>query len=135
MRYLRWLLAIFSPGRIILIATIAAAAYLTVSASNNLLHSYKLAGDESRLREDVRGLQQQQQQLEQIRDYLRTDEYVEFMARRVFGLVEPGEALVIVDSPPAETQAPDESETQSSADDPTAENTRQLTWWERLFGQ
>ena len=36
----------------------------------------------------------------QIRDALRSDDYVEYIARKVFGLVRPGEALVIVDAPP-----------------------------------
>jgi hypothetical protein len=41
------------------------------------------------------------------------------MARRVFGLVKPGEKLVVVDAPapPAEPESDD------------------LTWWQRLFGQ
>jgi cell division protein FtsB len=98
-----------------------AAVYLTFSAGTNLLHSYELASDESRLREEVAALQIQQDQLEQIRDYLRTDEYVEFMARRVLGLVKPGETLVVVD-------APDPSRA-SEADAST------LTWWQRLFSE
>ena len=98
-----------------------AAAYLTFSAGSNIHHSYKLASDESRLREEVAGLQIQQQQLEQIRDYLRTDEYVEFMARRVLGLVKPGETLVVVDAPqPGHV----------SESDPSS-----LTWWQRLFSE
>ncbi len=88
------LLRILSPGRIILVATLIVAAYLLFSAGDNALHSFRLAGEEARLQEKVERLRQQQEQLLQIRDYLRTDEYVEFMARRVFGLVKPGETLV-----------------------------------------
>jgi len=58
-----------------------------------------------------------------VRDYLRTDEYVEFMARRVFGLVKPGEVLVIVDAPKAQ------STSSSPQDFPLG-----ATWWQRLFG-
>lgn len=115
------LLGLFSPGRIILVATIAAAAYLTFSAGTNLLHSYHLVGNESRLREEVAALRAQEEQLQQIREYLRTDEYVEFMARRVLGLVKPGETLVIVDAPePARAEGADPS---------TA------PWWQRLFSE
>ena len=59
---------------------------------------------------------------DRVRDYLRTDEYVEFMARRVFGLVKPGEVLVIVDAPksPAAQQGPDDAPLGA-------------TWWQRLF--
>ena len=116
-------LRVFSPGRILLAATLIVAAYLVYSAGGSFLHSYELQGDEAQLRADIDELRMQQDQLEQVRDYLRTDEYVEFMARRVFGLVKPGEILVIVDAPKnsAGQQAPEEA--QAGA-----------TWWRRLFG-
>lgn len=115
------LFALFSPGRIILVATIVAAIYLTFSAGTNLLHSYELAGNESRLREEVAALEVQQEQLEQIRDYLRTDEYVEFMARNVLGLVKPGETLVVVDAPESTATG--------------SEDASSLNWWQRIFVQ
>lgn len=115
------LASLFSPGRLILVGIIVAAAYLTVSAGSNLLHSYELRDDETRLRQEVEALRVQESQLLQIRDYLRTDEYVEFMARRVLGLVLPGETLVIVDAPSPAT---------ADASDHTT-----LSWWQRLFGQ
>ncbi len=91
---------------------------MLLSGGNTLLHhSYRLVNDENRLQEGVDMLEQQREQLIQIRDYLLTDEYVEFMARRVFGLVKPGERLVIVEAPAPEP-APERSD---------------LTWWQRLF--
>lgn len=113
MRFIRF----FSPGRILLLATLIVSGYLLMSAGNTFLHSYRLVNDENRLQEEVDTLKQQREQLIQIRDYLQTDEYVEFMARRVFGLVKPGEKLVIVEAPPPEP-APERSD---------------LTWWQRLF--
>jgi len=117
-------LRVFSPGRILLVATIVVSAYLIYSAGGSLLHSYHLQGDEDRLRAEVADLRQQQDQLEQVRDYLRTDEYVEFMARRVFGLVKPGEILVIVDAP----------KTPGSSLDAPDDFPLGATWWQRLFG-
>jgi cell division protein FtsB len=117
-------LRVFSPGRILLVATIVVSAYLIYSAGGSLLHSYHLQGDEDRLRAEVVDLRQQQDQLEQVRDYLRTDEYVEFMARRVFGLVKPGEILVIVDAP----------KTPGSSLDAPDDFPLGATWWQRLFG-
>lgn len=114
---MRWLPSLISPGRIILVASLVAAGYLAFSAGNNLLNSYRLANDESQLRETVAELQRQEDQLLQIRDYLRTDEYVEFMARKVFGLVKPGETLVVIDAPEPVIE---EFEAGSK-------------WWERLF--
>jgi cell division protein FtsB len=97
------------------------AGYLLVSAGGGVVHSYRLASDETRLRQEVDALERQKEQLLQVRDYLRTDEYIEFMARRVFGLVKPGETLVVVTAPQPEGDAVPEDETG-------------LTWWQRLFG-
>jgi cell division protein FtsB len=116
-------LRVFSPGRILLVATIVVSAYLIYSAGGSLLHSYHLQGDEDRLQAEVNQLKGEQDQLEQVRDYLRTDEYVEFMARRVFGLVKPGEVLVVVDAPKSPTAQ------QAAEDFPLG-----ATWWQRLFG-
>lgn len=111
------LIRFFSPGRILLLATLVVSGYMLMSAGNTFLHSYRLVSDENRLQQEVDTLKQQREQLIQIRDYLETDEYVEFMARRVFGLVKPGEKLIIVEAPAPEL-AP-------ARDD--------LTWWQRLF--
>ena len=116
---MRRLFGMLSPGQILLAAALVVTAYLCVSAGSNFLHSYRLAADESQLRGDVQELQQQKAQLEQVRDYLRTDEYVEFMARRVFGLVKPGETLVIVEAPPGPSDG---------------EELPGRKWWQRLFG-
>ena len=115
------LLRMLSPGRIVLVATLAVAAYLLFSAGSNVLHSLRLAGEETRLKEEVAQLRFEQEQLLQVRDYLRTDEYVEFMARRVFGLVKPGEVLVAVDAPPP-AASPEEEAPEGR-------------WWQRLFGR
>jgi cell division protein FtsB len=105
------------------VATLVVAGYLLVSAGGGVVHSYRLASDEARLRQEVEALERQKDQLLQIRDYLRTDEYIEFMARRVFGLVKPGETLVVVNAPASEGAA-------KAAPDQTG-----LTWWQRLFGR
>ena len=108
-----------SPGRVILAGTIVVGAYLLFSAGSNLLNSYHLESNESRLRSEVDGLQVQLEQLNQVRDYLRSDDYVEYMARRVFGLVKPGETLVIVQAP--------------ASKDADKDDTSGGRWWERIF--
>jgi cell division protein FtsB len=118
-----FLLRFLSPGRFLLAATLLVAGYLVYSAGGSLLHSYQLQGDEAQLRADIEALRVQHDQLQQVRDYLRTDEYVEFMARRVFGLVKPGEILVIVDAPKHTSSQASPADAQLGA-----------TWWQRLFG-
>jgi cell division protein FtsB len=115
------LLRCFSPGRILLAATLIAAAYLFFSAGTNFRQNYRIASDETRMRNEVAELRDEVDQLQQIRDYLRTDDYVEYMARRVFGLVKPGETLVIVDTPDS-----------TKKDDDADEG---MKWWQRLFSR
>ena len=112
------LLRIFSPGRLILALTVIIAGYFLVSAADSLVASHRLAQEEQQLEQRIEALRSQERRLEQIRDYLRTDQYVEYIARRVFGLVRPGETLVIV-----EAQAPE------STEEPAG-----LLWWEQIFG-
>lgn len=113
------LIRVFSPGRILLVAIILAAGYLTFSAGTNVINSYRLVNQEKQLQAEVESLEVRLDQLQQVHEYLRSDEYVEFMARRVFGLVKPGEKLVIVSAP--------------SHPPPSDEDLRDLTWWQRLF--
>ncbi|HXH21700.1 MAG TPA: septum formation initiator family protein [Dehalococcoidia bacterium] len=117
---LRRLILLFSPGRIILALSLVVIAYLLVHAGGRAVDYYRLTDDEDRLRREVQELMAQEKQLEQIREYLRSDEYVEFMARRVFGLVKPGETLVIVKAPPPAEATPDEPGRR---------------WWQDLFGR
>jgi cell division protein FtsB len=116
----RRILLLFSPGRIVLALSLVVIVYLLFSAGGSALDYYRLTDDEDRLRQQVVELQAQKQQLEQIRDYLRTDDYVEFMARRVFGLVKPGETLVIVKAPPPPDPGVDDGA---------------RPWWQELFGR
>jgi cell division protein FtsB len=118
----RGLLSLFSPGRLVLGASLIVIAYLLFTAGGSIIDYYRLTDDEAKLQQQVTQLHAQEQQLEQIRDYLRSDDYVEFMARRVFGLVKPGESLVIVKSPPTPTPQTDP-------------NAPAKPWWEQLFGR
>ena len=119
---MRRFLGFFSPGRLLLGVSILIAGYLLFSAGGNFLESHRLAENEDQVRLQLRDLQDQEKQLEQVRDYLRSDAYIEFMARRVFGLVKPGESLVIVQAPTPVAGTDDDS--------PAARS-----WWQQLFGR
>jgi cell division protein FtsB len=103
----------------LLVAIVIAVGYLTFSAGNNFANSFRLVNEERQLESEVAALEVEVDQLDQLREYLRSDEYVEFMARRMFGLVKPGEKLVVVDAP--------------RSPPPSDEELKDYTWWERLF--
>lgn len=115
-----------SLTRIVILLAVGVVGYLLFSAVGDTLLSLRLSNDQQRLERQISDLQQQHNRLQEIKDYLQTDAYIEGVARRVLGLVRPGETLVIVSSnatpAPAATPGADaQADTQS--------------WWERLYGQ
>jgi cell division protein FtsB len=110
----------------LLIALVAAfvVGYLLFRAGGTGLQSYRLAGQEQQVRREIAELQRQHDELVVLREYLRSDEYIESVARRVLGLVKPGETLTIVSGPQGE-------EAGVSAEQSNRPN---QPWWEALFG-
>ncbi len=113
-----------SLARAVLLLALVVVGYFIFSATSDALLSRRLNQDEERLQREVADLHDQQTQLAAIRDYLKTDEYVEGVARRVLGLVRPGERLVIVSSSVEPTPAPTPGLGEEDA----------RPWWERLYG-
>jgi cell division protein FtsB len=110
-----------SPIGIAVILAVVAVSYLAYTAGSSALRSFQLAGDEQQARREVAELKRHHERLLILRDYLQSDEYVESVARRVLGLVRPGETLVVVSGPEDEA----DSEEPGTLDGP---------WWEVLFG-
>lgn len=107
---------------LVVCAAVLAAGYLGFNAVHYVTHNYRVHQDEARLRAEIASLERDKQQLTAVRDYLKSDEYVEDIARRVLGLVRPGETLVIVSS-----SAP------VTAPTPDAEPTPGGAWWKDLY--
>ncbi len=110
---------------IIICVAALAITYLGFSTTRYAFHNYQLHRDEVQLRTDIAQLDTDHERLTSVRDYLRSDEYIEDVARRTLGLVRPGETLVVVSSsaPPAAATAT------SAAIVPASE------WWKSLFVQ
>ena len=112
---------------ILVCAAVLAATYFGFSTWRYVTHNFRLNDDEASIRRDIAGLDQEHAQLVAVRDYLRSDEYVEYVARSTLGLVRPGETLVIVSSnAPAPLTAA--TPTPGAAAPATPE-----PWWKVLF--
>jgi cell division protein FtsB len=109
--------------RAVAIVAALVVGYFVFTAVGDMLLSQRLNRDEARLQQEISGLEQDEQRLLAIKSYLATDEYIERVARRVLGLVRPGERLVLVSSSAQPTPAATPSE--------GAEVRR---WWEDLYG-
>jgi cell division protein FtsB len=99
--------------------------YLLFHTVNATMNSYRLAGDEEKAQREIAELESRYENLLAIREYLSSDEYIESMARRMLGLVKPGETLVKVTSPEGEA---------GGAEGESEEQPGDRTWWEELFG-
>lgn len=98
---------------------IVVAGFLTLSIARNAVRNYQLHDEERALRAELGQLDADQEQLTSVRDYLESDEYIEDVARRVLGLVRPGETLVIVSGTPSAN--------------PTVARTPGAPWWREMF--
>jgi len=109
-------------------AAVLTVTYVSFTTWRYVAHNYRLHEEETQLRRDIAELNREHAQLVAVRDYLKSDEYVEYVARNTLGLVRPGETLVIV-SGSAPTPAPAEPEgTPTPAGAATSE-----PWWRELF--
>jgi len=112
-----------SVPRVILLATAVVVGYLLFTAANTALKSYRMAGDEQQARQQIAELDSDYQKLQAVREYISSDEYIESVARRMLGLVKPGETLVKVSSPEADAAKPEGADQQPAG----------RSWWESLF--
>ena len=116
-----------------LLATAVVVVYLIFTGVSNAIQSFQLEEDEDRLRDEVRGLEERYHRLSALRDYLNSDEYIEWIARRELGLVGPGEMGIIVQ--PAPTPVPSEGEAEGEEGSQAEQGQQQGRWWEDIIGR
>ena len=86
--------------------------YFLVTFAANAIRSNQLGEQEARLQAEIDDLQERYQRLQSLEEYLRSDEYVESVAREQLGLVHKGEtAIVVLPAQPTPTPAPGEAPT------------------------
>ena len=109
---------------LVVLAAALVVGYLVFRTGGAGLLSYRLVGQEQQVRREIAELERQHEELVALREYLRSDEYIESVARRVRGLVKPGESLAVVSVPEGEGPGtPTEGDGQL-----------ERPWWKALFG-
>lgn len=117
--------------RVAVLVAAALVAYLLFAAGGDYLQSRQLQAEEKGIRQEIAELQGEHEKLLAIRDYLYSDEYIEGVARRILGLVRPGETLVVVTSNEASAGPAEEQADGADPEEQDSEGWR--PWWERLF--
>ena len=109
----------FGPAHVVLTIAMLLLGLFLYSAAQTATQTYRLHAERRVLVHQVDELRRQQAELQGLREYLASDEYLEGVARTQFGLVRPGEIAVVVDGPTR----------------PLPERMPGQRWWEALFAR
>lgn len=109
--------------------------YFAFTTGSYVIRNYQAGQEERAIRADIARLDREHDELIAVRDYLESDEYIEYQARRTLGLVRPGQTLVIVSgaTPAAAPIPPGSAEASASGPAADATPTPGGAWWHRLF--
>ncbi len=110
-------------------ATAAVVLFFAFTAVGNILDTVQLEQDEEALSDEVADLEEHYGDLIEVRDYLKSDEYVEWVARRELGLVLPGEIGIIAlprSTPTAVAEGEEASPSEAAEPQPQ--------WWDVVAG-
>jgi cell division protein DivIC len=115
----------FGPLQMVLaIAALLLGLFVYAGVQTAAQH-YRLSEQRREVQREIVELQGQLAELEGLREYLASDEYVEAVARSRFGLVRPGETAVVVE---------DRAHPEARLDgDGAPEREAGERWWEALF--
>jgi cell division protein FtsB len=112
---------------LVLCAAALAITYLGFTTLRYVSHNFRVRDEEAQIRRDIAQLDRDHEQLVAVKDYLESDEYVEYVARNTLGLVRPGETLVVVSG----TDLPTPTATAEGETPPP--DTGAEPWWKELF--
>ena len=100
--------------------TVLIVVYFLFTFAGNAIKGHQLNQQENQLNDEIASMQDQYQRLQALEQYMKSDEYIEAVAREQLGLVKPGETgIVAVPTQPSPTPAPDSANPD--------------LWWEALI--
>ena len=107
----------FGPLHMLFLIAVLLLGLFGYAGVQTAAQNYRLTEERRAVEAEIAVLQTQQAELEGLRAYLASDEYIEAVARSRFVLVRPGETAVAIDAPEQDAPARQPGE----------------RWWEALF--
>lgn len=97
----------FTPARIIFSFTAVVVVYFLATFAVNAIRGHQLNAQEDRLQSEIADIQGRYDRLVALEQYLKSDEYIEEVAREQLGYVKQGEiGFIAISSQPTPTPAP-----------------------------
>jgi cell division protein FtsB len=116
--------------RLAIAVLVAFSGLIVFSFSGLVLSGYRLNQQAEALRQEIRELKVEDEQLQKDATYLESDEGLETLAREQLGWVKPGEVAVI--TIPSKTE---ERETAGPVEPRMRERPYWQRWWDMFFGR
>lgn len=99
-------LAVRTPrGRLALALGVPILAFFLVTSASRLLEGQNLARQADEVRQEVAALESRNGELQRQLQYLRSNEYIERIAREELDLVKPGETAIVIVTPQDQERA------------------------------
>lgn len=96
-----------TPARIIFTFTALVVVYFLFAFAFNAIRGHQLGAQESRLEAEINDLESRHDRLVALEQYLKSDEYIEEVAREELGYVKQGEVgFIAISSRPTATPEP-----------------------------
>jgi cell division protein FtsB len=115
--------------QLILVLTLPLVTYFGYGAARKAMEIHELRGRAERLRLEIDQLQARHLELTRQRDYYKTDQFVERVAREELGLIKPTEIPIVVVVKPDAVATP-----RRAAAPPIDERSNPQRWWDAFFG-
>ncbi len=110
-----------TPNKIVGLVALLLAGYFVIIAVTNAAHNASLAQEQRQLERENTQLTRTVGELQAVKSYVRSEAYIESVARQQLNLVRPGEVLVKV--------------LPTEPGDPAQQDGPPEPWWRRLFGR
>jgi cell division protein FtsB len=119
-------------AQFIAIIVLTISVFLVVDFARRTAATYKIKAEAARLEQEVAQVRAQRQELEAQLNYVKSDAYVEEIARTQLKWAKEGETVVVVMATPQRVSAPPADNRTSSADNFVPQSPWQA-WWLTFF--
>ena len=122
----------FRIEQILVLLSVPVLVYLGIASMGKAFQTYQQAEERKLFRQEISRLEADNRELQKQIEYLKSEAYVEKVAREQLNLIKPGETAVVVLSPTPVPTSPAPPKGQAAPPQPPKTNWE--LWWDYFFG-